>query len=181
MLDRIFLEPMARLASELVLLIMALVVIGVGAGVMRVDPLLEFGRSVPLLGEALTQNSIMDAQWHLYAALVLLALPALTARNGNVRVDFINERFGPRARAWIDLLGHTIFALPFLILILPATWRFAAAAQRTAERSLDGGLTDRYLIKALIVIGMALLLLVVLRDLWRCARRALGFQQPSPP
>lgn len=179
MMTRLLLEPAARVAAFLVVLIMLLVVAGVVAGILRIDPLLDWELTLPLLGTAITQNSIMEAQWHLYAALVLLALPSLAARNGNVRVDFLYEKFGQRTRAWIDLLGHALFALPFLVLTLPAAWRFAAAAQRTAERSLDGGLTDRYLIKALLVVGLTLLLLVVLRDLWRCALLAFGLRQAT--
>lgn len=174
MLTRVIFEPAARIAAGLVILIMVLVVVGVVAGVLRVDPLLEYGRSLPLLGTALTQNAIVEAQWHLYAALVMLALPALSARNGNVRVDFLYEKFSVRTRAWIDLAGYLVFSLPFLLLTLPAAWKFAAAAQRTAERSLDGGLSDRFWVKGMIVVGLALLLVVVLREIGRCARRALG-------
>jgi TRAP-type mannitol/chloroaromatic compound transport system permease small subunit len=148
-------------------LLVAAVVGGVVASVLRVEAIARFAEPVPLLGRAITQNSLIDLQWHLCALMATLTIPALVLSDRHVRVDFLYERFSPRVRALVDLFGHVALTLPFIALALLPAWSFMARAYLAGEGSVDGGLADRFVVKALLPLGIALLGLAVVVDIVR--------------
>lgn len=162
----------ALTACGLLVVLMMLAIAGqVALNALGISLIASFPAALPLLGEAFTLNGLMELQWHLLAAVALLPAGLAWRRNAHVRVDFLYQRFGPRAKATVELLGHLAFTLPFLILCIPASWRFMQRAIATGEVSRDGGLADRWLVKGLIPLGLSLLLIVVLLDFWPQARR----------
>jgi TRAP-type mannitol/chloroaromatic compound transport system permease small subunit len=148
-------------------LLVAAVVGGVIASMLRVEAIARFAEPVPLLGRAITQNSLIDLQWHLCALMATLTIPALILSDRHVRVDFLYEHFSPRVRALVDLFGHVALALPFILLALLPAWSFMARAYLSGEGSVDGGLADRFVVKGLLPLGIALMGLAVLVDIVR--------------
>jgi TRAP-type mannitol/chloroaromatic compound transport system permease small subunit len=66
----------------------------------------------------------------------------------------------PLRRAWVDLIGGLLFLVPFCLLIIISSWPFVANSFSMGEGSPDpGGLPYRYLLKAAIPAGFALLLI----------------------
>lgn len=138
------------------------------------NPVATFSPALPLLGGAITLNSLIDLQWHMLCVVGLLPAALVWRMDRHVRVDFLYSNLGPRARAAIELIGHLLFTLPFLVMLLPASWTFAAEAFRTRETTISGGLTDLFLVKGLLPLGLLLLLAVVLLDVPRNLRALRG-------
>lgn len=153
--------------GALVVALMLAIALQVLANLLDWTPLARFPAPVPLFGEAVTLNSLLDLQWHLLAAIALLPAGLVWLRDGHVRVDFLYNRRGPRGRAWTDILGNLLFAAPFLWMSVPAARDFARRAWASGEGSASGGLQDLWLVKTVLPLGLALLGLAIL---WETAR-----------
>jgi TRAP-type mannitol/chloroaromatic compound transport system permease small subunit len=109
-----------------------------------------------------------EIQWHIYATGFLLGLSYAYQADAHIRVDVLHERFSPRLQAWLELYGIILFLLPFIALILIYALPFVAISFEQSEVSqAPGGLPMRWLIKAMLPVGFALLLLAVLSRLSR--------------
>lgn len=106
--------------------------------------------------------ALQELEWHLFALLFLLGGAYTLKHDDHVRVDlFYKGRFmNPLRRAWVDLIGGLLFLVPFCLLIIISSWPFVANSFSMGEGSPDpGGLPYRYLLKAAIPAGFALLLI----------------------
>ena len=106
--------------------------------------------------------ALQELEWHLFAIIFLLGASYTLKHDGHVRVDIFyqSRKFSDIHRAWVDLLGTTIFLIPFCLLIIISSWDFVANSFHIAEGSPDpGGLPFRFLLKAAIPAGFVLLLL----------------------
>lgn len=109
-----------------------------------------------------------EIQWHLYSAGFLLGLSYAFQHDSHIRVDVIHERLSPAVQAWIELYGILLLLLPFVLLVLIFAVPFVWTSYQLAEVSqAPGGLPFRWLIKAAMPIGFALLLLAALSRLSR--------------
>ena len=153
--------------AVLVLILAGAVALQVAANALDLNPLLDWEGELPFLGGALSLNGLLDLQWHLLAAVALLPAGAIWLRDRHVRVDVIHARLPRRGRALVDLIGNLVFAAPFLVLVLPASWGFAARAWAVDEGSANGGLVDLWLVKGMLPIGLGLLALAVLWEMLR--------------
>jgi TRAP-type mannitol/chloroaromatic compound transport system permease small subunit len=72
--------------------------------------------------------------WVMGASFVLAIAYALMS-NSHVRVDFLHDLLGPRARYVFDLLGYVLFVLPLLLWLSWGMWGYFYGALATAERS----------------------------------------------
>ncbi len=121
---------------------------------------------------------LQELEWHFFALIFLLGA-AHTLRCGeHVRMDLVYRRLGEKARAWINLLGGTLFLVPFCLLVISSSWEFVVNSFQHGEHSPDpGGLPYRWLLKAAIPVGFALLLLQGLADMLRSLRCLLQPEQ----
>lgn len=137
----------------------------IGAGVLMhllgVSYLLAFGTSYWLVGNAITFNSLMGFQVLLFALAMMLSIAPVMLLDRHVRVDVFHARLSSRYRSVIDIVGHALFGIPFFVFLLLPAYRFAERSYLTSERSSDGGLTDIYVIKAVLFVGIALFLAVL--------------------
>lgn len=94
---------------------------------------------------------MQELEWHFYSIVFLLGIPYAMRTDGHVRVDVFYDRWSDRTKAWINLSGALVFAIPFAVLIL---WYGAGFTQESfdlGETSGDpGGLPYRWLIKGLV-------------------------------
>ncbi|MGP1396431.1 MAG: TRAP transporter small permease subunit [Inquilinaceae bacterium] len=160
--------------AGLTILLMVAIAVQVACSFFDINPLVAFTTAVPVLGRAVTLNSLLDLQWHFLVIIGLLPSALVWRRDRHVRVDFLYAGWTPRRRAWIDLIGHLLLTAPFLAMCIPASWAFMERAWVSAEMSPNGGLTDRFLIKAMLPAGFVLLAAALVADLPGLARRALG-------
>ena len=69
--------------------------------------------------------------------------------NAHPRVDSFTEKLAFRRKAWIELIGCVLFALPYVALVGYHSVDFVATSYAVAEQSESPfGLTHRWIIKA---------------------------------
>ena len=127
-----------------------------------------------------------EIQWHLYSVGFLLGLGYALQSDDHVRVDVVHERLSARAQAWIELYGIVLLLLPFCALILIYAVPFVSFSWAMDEVSASpGGLPLRWLIKAMLPIGFALLGIAAISRLTRVwsflfgVPKALADDRPS--
>lgn len=106
--------------------------------------------------------ALQELEWHLFAVIFLLGAPYTLKHDDHVRLDVLYQSrlMGPRRRAWVNLVGSLALLVPFCLLVMVSSWPFVYDAFIHNEGSPDpGGLPYRWLLKACIPLGSALLLL----------------------
>ena len=126
----------------------------------------------------LASNAYLEAQWYLFSLVFLLGAAYALKEDAHVRVDVLYGRLAPRGKAWIDLLGTVLFLIPFCILMLRVSWPSVAASWAVREVSPDPGGLPRYPIKAVILVGFALLLLQGVAEVFKQVALLRGAAPP---
>lgn len=147
------LEVIAR-ASGWLLLVMALVTC--------FDVLArKTGLPVPL-------TKLQELEWHFHAAIFSLWMGYGYVINAHPRVDSFTEKLAFRRKAWIELAGCVLFALPYVTLVAYYSLEFVATAYLVQEQSESPfGLTHRWIIKGIYAAGIWLVVLGILSVLAR--------------
>lgn len=161
--------------------------------VLKIDQLNDFiGKTISWLSFALVMLIVVDVflryvlkfsvpatfelEWHLFAAIFLLAAGWTLRNDQHVRVDLFYHNFSNRGKAWVNLLGTLFLLLPFCIVGLTESFDFTVNSWKVGETSPDpGGLPGRYVVKSFIPIGFFLLGLqgvsIVLKSLAQIMRK----------
>ena len=97
---------------------------------------------------------LQDMQWHLHAIILMLSFGFAYLNNSHVRVDIFREMLGRRGQAWIEFWGILLLAIPYLIIAIYFSAVFVKISflQGEGSESLTG-ITHRYIIKSVMVIG----------------------------
>jgi TRAP-type mannitol/chloroaromatic compound transport system permease small subunit len=100
-----------------------------------------------------------ELEWHLMSPIVLIGIPYALLHDGHLRVDLIYVKLPERARLVVNLAASLI-GIVFSGLVIWLAWKYVLQAYAIDEGSPDpGGLPHRFLLKAFIPLGFALLLL----------------------
>lgn len=103
---------------------------------------------------------IVELEWHIFSFIFLLGAAYALKHDKHVRVDVFYQKFSPKAKAWVNLLGTLLFLLPFCYITIITSLKFTGNAYAIGEGSPDpGGLPARFVVKAAIPVGFTLLLL----------------------
>jgi TRAP-type mannitol/chloroaromatic compound transport system permease small subunit len=129
-------------------------------------------------GFARGSNAWLEAQWYLFAGMVMLGAAYTLYRNEHVRVDLIYGVLGPRGRLWVDVFGLVLFLLPGMALLAWMTWPFFLDSWLRNEGSANPGGLLRWPVKLLLPVGFAL---VTLQGLSELAKRLLLLAGRAPP
>jgi TRAP-type mannitol/chloroaromatic compound transport system permease small subunit len=122
-----------------------------------------------------------EMQWHLYAIGFMLGIGFTLQQDAHVRVDVVAEHLPRRRRAWIELLGLLLIVLPLVVIILFQAWPFVMRAYNLNEVSAaPGGLTHRWAIKSVILIGFGFLGIAAFSRLLRVTSFLFGTPAPKP-
>jgi TRAP-type mannitol/chloroaromatic compound transport system permease small subunit len=101
-----------------------------------------------------------ELEWHLFSVIFLIGAGYTLLKDGHVRVDIIYQRFGEKGRAWINLVGVLLFLLPGCFLVITTSLNFVQMSFAVLEGSSDpGGIPYRFILKACIPVGFALMTL----------------------
>ena len=93
-----------------------------------------------------------------HATAFMLAAAWTLSAGGHVRVDIFYAEAGPRARAWIDLIGALLLLLPFALVLVCLSVPFAARSWAILERSQESsGLPLVFVLKSLIPVFAVLM------------------------
>jgi TRAP-type mannitol/chloroaromatic compound transport system permease small subunit len=137
-----FVDRVGRAVSWLALVIVAL---------MSVNVVLRYLFSI---GSVWAQ----ELEWHLLVPLILFGCAYALRHGEHVRVDIVYGRFPPRAKVAVDLVS-SLLVVAISALFIWFSLHYVQQAYVIDEGSPDpGGLPHRYLLKALLPIGFALLL-----------------------
>jgi TRAP-type mannitol/chloroaromatic compound transport system permease small subunit len=100
---------------------------------------------------------LQDMEWHLHAIILMLSFGYGYLLNSHVRVDIFREMFGRRGQAWIEFCGILLLAMPYLLVAIYFSGVFVKISflQGEGSESLTG-ITHRYIIKSVMVIGFTL-------------------------
>ncbi len=126
-----------------------------------------FGRLVNFYGA--NSNALLEAQWYMFAGIVMLGGPWTLKLNEHVRVDLVyGGMVGERTRTWIDLAGGIVFLLPMCLLMLYFTLPWFWQSYVTGEQSVNAGGLVRWPVKIMVPFGFALMALQSVSEIVKC-------------
>ncbi|CAN5469019.1 TRAP transporter small permease subunit [soil metagenome] len=112
---------------------------------------------------------VIELEWHVFSLIFLFGAGYAFKHDRHVRVDVFYSNFSIKKRAIIDLVGTILFLIPFCLIIIILSIRFASNSFAIMETSPDpGGLPYFFIIKSAIPIGFFLLLLQAVSVLCKC-------------
>ena len=102
--------------------------------------------------------ALQEMEWHLFSVMFLLGISYTLKEDGHVRVDLIYDNLSNKKKALINIIGTILFLIPFSLLIAFGSVNFVVESYTIGEISGDpGGLTQRWIIKAMIPFAFFLL------------------------
>lgn len=110
-------------------------------------------------------NSFLEAQWYMFAGMVLFGAAATFKVNEHVRVDLIYGWVSEQTRIKIDIFGIIFFLLPMCVILIYFTWPWFVESFQTGEGSSNAGGLIRWPVKLMLPIGFALMALQGLSEL----------------
>jgi TRAP-type mannitol/chloroaromatic compound transport system permease small subunit len=129
-------------------------------GLVAVNVLLRYAFS---FGSVWSQ----ELEWHLLATVILLGMSHALQRGDNVRVDVFYAEFSPRKKYAVDLLSNLLL-LVIAMLFVKLSVAYVVQSYAIGETSADpGGIPWRWMIKAMIPLGFALVALQTVGALLR--------------
>jgi len=100
-----------------------------------------------------------ELEWHLLSPLILFGIAFALLKGEHVRVDVAYAHFTPRNKERVNLLS-ALLCLAISVIVIWLSLKYVQQSFAIDERSPDpGGLTHRWILKALIPLGFALLVL----------------------
>jgi len=119
-------------------------------------------------GVQLPYTKLQELEWHFHAAIFSLWMGYCYTINAHPRVDTFTEQLTYRGRAWIELGGCLVLALPYIALVAYYSLDFVASSYALGEQSDSTvGLTHRWIIKGVYAAGLWLVVLGILSVLLR--------------
>jgi TRAP-type mannitol/chloroaromatic compound transport system permease small subunit len=113
-------------------------------------------------------TKLQELEWHFHAALFSLWMGYGYTVNAHPRVDSFTEKLTLRRKAWIELFGCLLFALPYCALVAYHSLDFVWSSFKLAEQSDSTvGLPFRWFIKGIYAAGLWLVVLGILSVLAR--------------
>ncbi len=104
-----------------------------------------------------SSNAWLELQWYLFGAVFMLCASWTLKANEHIRIDIISNKLTKRGRDWVDIFGHLLFLLPFVVVMIYLSFPFFIRSYQSAEISTNAGGLIIWPAKALILIGFILL------------------------
>jgi TRAP-type mannitol/chloroaromatic compound transport system permease small subunit len=110
----------------------------------------KFGFQIPGFGS----SRLQELEWHLHAILFCTWLGYAYVRDAHVRIDVATASLSERRKAWLELIGCLVFALPYLAVALPYAHQFFMVSFLQNESSdAPNGLAYRWIIKGFLYLS----------------------------
>ncbi|WP_082922722.1 TRAP transporter small permease subunit [Halothiobacillus diazotrophicus] len=101
-----------------------------------------------------------EFEWHVLAVIALIAASFTLQQGEHVRVDVFYQHYSEHVKRWLDVLLPIVIVVPVGLFIAYMSLHFVEMSYAINEGSPDpGGLPDRWLLKAFVPIGFALVAL----------------------
>jgi len=104
-----------------------------------------------------SSNAWLELQWMLFGAVFLMCAAWTLQVKEHIRIDIVNSLLPRSVQRWIDLIGHTLFLMPFCLLMVYHSWPFFVRSYAINEQSLSAGGLAQWPAKGLVVIGFVML------------------------
>lgn len=108
----------------------------------------------------------LELSEYLLVALAYIGAPYTELSEGNIRIDFIYDRFTPRLRAWVDVFIYCV-GLLWSGMLGWQGWRLAWESWELDARSSEAMAWPLFPSQVLVPIGALLLCLILVRKLVR--------------
>ncbi|OCP18816.1 MULTISPECIES: TRAP transporter small permease subunit [unclassified Ensifer] len=105
----------------------------------------------------MSSNAWLEAQWYLFGAAFMFAAAYTLSQNEHIRIDVVYGQFSRRVQHWIDLLGHLLFLMPFVLLMLYYLVPYVTMSYASGEVSSSAGGLIIWPAKAILLFGFLLL------------------------
>ena len=105
----------------------------------------------------ISSNAWLELQWMLFGAVFLLCASWTLQVKEHIRIDIVNSMLPKRVQQWIELIGHTLFLMPFALLMIYDGIPFFRRSYAINEQSLSAGGLPQWPAKGLVVIGFTML------------------------
>jgi TRAP-type mannitol/chloroaromatic compound transport system permease small subunit len=121
--------------------------------------LLSAGNAMVRYAYDVSSNGWLEAQWYMFAVMVMFGAAYTLRRNEHVRVEIFYLYLTERGQLWLDLIGAVVFLLPVCLLLAALSWPFFAQSFAVGESSGNAGGLLRWPVKLVLPAGFALLAL----------------------
>jgi TRAP-type mannitol/chloroaromatic compound transport system permease small subunit len=116
-----------------------------------------------------------ESEWWLHTGIFSTWMGYNYVNNAHPRVDSYTENVSFRGRAWLELIGCLLFALPYMMVVCWFSidhWWQSWLVDEGSESAV--GLPNRWIIKGIFVIGLWLVLLAVVSVIMRLVAFLFG-------
>jgi TRAP-type mannitol/chloroaromatic compound transport system permease small subunit len=121
---------------------------------------------------------LQELEWHLLALIAMLGSVYTLQQDEHVRVDVLWQRYPPRLRRAFSALIAAAIIVPMALWLGWLSVDYVAKSFHMDEGSPDpGGLSHRFLVKAVIPVGFAL---IAIQGLAMALRDAVAVFAPDP-
>jgi len=115
---------------------------------------------------------LTELEWHIFSLIFLFGVIYTFQYDDHVRVDVWYNNMSLRMQLWVNLLGTIFFLIPWCLIIIFTSFKYASHSYEMSEISADpGGLAYRYVIKYAITLSFLLLLVYGIFFALKCAAR----------
>jgi TRAP-type mannitol/chloroaromatic compound transport system permease small subunit len=121
--------------------------------------LVSAGNAMTRYAFNLSSNAWLEAQWYMFAVVVMFGASYTLRRNEHVRVEIFYLMLSERAQEWLDLICTLLFMVPVCLLLAYLSWPFFHQSYEVNEWSSNAGGMLRWPIKFVLPGGFALLAL----------------------
>lgn len=112
------------------------------------------------LGWMFESTLLQEFEWHTHTALFAMVLGYGYVANTHVRVDLVRETMAFRKKVWMELIGCTIFLIPFTSIVIYFAAIYAYDSFMIGEISASMvGLPHRWVIKSILTLGLCVALI----------------------
>lgn len=137
--------------------------------------LLSAGNAMFRYAFNLSSNGFLEAQWYMFAVMVMFGTSYTLRRNEHVRVEIFYLYLTERGQLWLDLIGAIVFLVPTCVLMAALSWPFFLQSYEVGEWSMNSGGLVRWPIKLVIPAGFILLALQGISEIIKRAAALKGW------
>lgn len=135
--------------------------VGSASGILFILLMGTIVLDVTTRGQGWTNSTkLQELEWHFHTALCFLVFAYTMALDKHVRVEVFRERWQPKTKAAVDILGLLLLFLPLCAVALYYSYFFALNSFLGGESSPSAtGLSHRWIVKSFQPFAFVLLLL----------------------
>lgn len=101
-----------------------------------------------------------EVEVYVFALIFLMGIGYTLMHDQHVRVDVFYEQWSPKRRAWVNLIGTCCLLIPWCVVAILSSWKYARFSLSFVEGSAQpGGLPFLFVLKFLIMLAFTLLLI----------------------